>query len=383
MAPVRCVRHAHLLVVTLSLLFQCLPLIGSAEKIAASCWRCGDIFVMLEHATRGECPTCHAACRLSEDTGLLALHCMDSGSDSCAFILHCPDRSTVVFSGGSGGNGQRIVDYLKQLGTEEITALIGADKTNACMQSLTGIMKQFKVLQLFDPGFKNEGGLYADYLKTLRTGDVNYRVVRAMENISCGAVRFYIMKPSSFNADTPDEKGLSLCVVHGGNSFLLSERLHGQGAAIQQLPAFPAADVPRVLFEGASAPLKAVGSPYRGGGPIVLQSDGRAIGVRSLRQISIISSRDDNKSAPAPAVQPEAPSRSSKAAGARQGKININTASVTELDDALSGIAAKKAGTIVQFRKTHGPFRSIEDIKNVPGIGEKLFERNKDRICVR
>jgi len=383
MAPVRFVRHAHLLVVSLFLLFHCVPSIGSAEKIAVRCWRCGDIFTMLEHATRGQCSSCHATCRVSEDTGVLVLHCVDSGSDSCAFILHCPDRSTVVFAGAGGGNGQRVVDYLKQLGTEEIAALIGADKTKECMQSLTGIMKQVRVVQLFDPGFKNEGDRYADYLRTLRVGEVDYRVVRAMENISFGAVRFYIMRPSSFNANTPDEKSLSLCVVHGGNSFLLSGGLHGQGATIQQLPAFSAADVPRVLFQGASASLKAVGSPYRSGGPIVLESDGREIGVRSLRQISITFSRDDGEGAPATGDRPAAPSRTSGAVGAARGKININTASAAELDDALSGIGTKKAATIIEFRKTHGAFRSIEDIKEVPGIGEKLFQRNKDRICVR
>ena len=383
MAPVRFVRHAHLLVVSLSLLFHCVPSIGSAEKIAVRCWRCGDIFTMREQAMRGQCPSCRAAYRLSEDTGLLALHCMDSGSDSCAFILHCPDRSTVVFAGAGVGNGQRIVDYLKQLGTEEIAALIGADKTKECMQSLMGIMKHVRVVQLFDPGFKNEGDFYADYLKTLRVGEVNYRVVRAMENISFGAARFYIMRPSSFNANIPDEKSLSLCVVHGGNSFLLSGGLHGQGATIQQLPAFSAADLPRMLFQGASASLKAVGSPYRSGGPIVLESDGRGIGVRSLRQISITSSRDDREGPPAAAERPEVPSRTSRAAGAPQRKININTASATELDDALSGIGPKKAGTIIEFRKTHGAFRAIEDIKEVPGIGEKLFQRNKDRICVK
>jgi len=382
MAPVRFVRHAHVFIVSLSLLFHHVPSTSSAEKIAARCWQCGDIYVMPEHATRGQCPTCHAASKLSEDTGVLALHCVESGSDSCAFIMHCPDRSTVVFTGAGDGNGQRVVDYLKQLGTEEITALIGANRTKACMKSLVGIMTHCKVMQLFDPGFRNEGDAYADYLKTLRAGDVNYRVVRAIENISCGAVRFYIMKPSSFNADTPDEKGLSLCVVHDGNSFLLSGGLRGQGTSIQQLPSLSASDVPRMLFQGASAPLKAVGSPYRSGGPIVLESDGRVIGVRGLRNISITSSRDDREVSPTAAVQPGAPSRTSRAAGAPQGKININTASATELDE-LSGIGAKKAATIVEFRKAHGLFRSIEDIKKVPGIGEKLFERNRDRMCVR
>ncbi len=383
MAAVRFVRHGHAFIVSLSLVFHQLPSTSGAEKIAARCWQCGNIFVILEHAIRGKCPACSATCKLSEDTGMLAIHCVESGSDSCSFIMHCPDRTTVVFIGSGSGNAQRVVEYLKQLGTEEITALIGASRTKACMQSLVGIMTHCKVAQLFDPGFRNEGNAYADYLKTLQAGDVNYRVVHAIENISCGAVRFYIIKPSSFNADISDEKALSLCVVHGGNSFLLWGGLRGQGALLQQFTSLPAADVPRMLFQGASAPLRAVASPYRSGAPIILQSDGRMIGVRGLQNISIASSlRSDRETSPVAAAQREAPSRTSKTGGAPQGKININTASAAELE-ALNGIGPKKAGTIVQFRKAHGQFRSIDDIKNVPGVGEKIFERNKDRLCIR
>jgi competence ComEA-like helix-hairpin-helix protein len=379
MASVRFVRHSCLLVLSLSVAFNSLPSSGSAEKTAVRCWRCGEIFTVIAHATGSRCPTCRVACRLSQDSGALALHCLESGSDSCAFILHCPDRSTVVFTGAAGGSGQRVVDYMKQLGAEEISVLIGADRTKECMQSLVGIMKQRRVAQLFDPGFKNEGGIYDDYLNTLRACEVNYRVVRAMEYLSFGAVRLYIMRPSSFDMDTPDENSLSLCVVHGGNSFLLSQGLHGRGASVQQLSSLPAEQVPHIFFEGASSSLKAMGSPYRSGGPIVLESDGREIAVRSLRQITVSSSRDERE---APSVRPATSSRPSRAAARPQGRININTASAGELDE-LSGIGAKKAAAIVEFRKTHGPFRAIEDIKNVSGIGEKLFDRNKDRICIK
>lgn len=61
--------------------------------------------------------------------------------------------------------------------------------------------------------------------------------------------------------------------------------------------------------------------------------------------------------------------------------ININTASAAELE-ALPGIGPSLAQRIVAYREEHGPFRTIEDIKNVSGIGEGRFAQIKDLITV-
>ncbi len=62
-------------------------------------------------------------------------------------------------------------------------------------------------------------------------------------------------------------------------------------------------------------------------------------------------------------------------------KININTATVDELL-SLKGIGLKKANAVIAYRGENGPFTKVEDIKNVKGIGDKIFERIKDRITV-
>ncbi len=61
-------------------------------------------------------------------------------------------------------------------------------------------------------------------------------------------------------------------------------------------------------------------------------------------------------------------------------KIDINSASVEILDRELNGIGPKKAAAIVEYREQNGPFKSIEDIQKVYGIGEKTFERNRNKI---
>jgi len=62
-------------------------------------------------------------------------------------------------------------------------------------------------------------------------------------------------------------------------------------------------------------------------------------------------------------------------------KVNINTAGVDELV-ALPGIGKAYAERILEYRQKNGPFKRIEDILNVRGIGEKTFERIRDRLTL-
>ena len=59
--------------------------------------------------------------------------------------------------------------------------------------------------------------------------------------------------------------------------------------------------------------------------------------------------------------------------------VNINTATTEQLK-TLNGIGDSKAKSIIEYREQSGGFKSIEDIKNVTGIGEKMFEKIKDQI---
>lgn len=62
------------------------------------------------------------------------------------------------------------------------------------------------------------------------------------------------------------------------------------------------------------------------------------------------------------------------------GAINLNTATKKELMK-LDGIGSKKANEIIQYREKT-PFKTIDDIKNIKGIGDKLFDKIKDKIEV-
>lgn len=62
--------------------------------------------------------------------------------------------------------------------------------------------------------------------------------------------------------------------------------------------------------------------------------------------------------------------------------VNINTATQTELE-TLSGIGPSTALKIIKYREENGKFKNIEDIQNVPGIGDSKFENIKESICVK
>ena len=64
-----------------------------------------------------------------------------------------------------------------------------------------------------------------------------------------------------------------------------------------------------------------------------------------------------------------------------QGKININTASASQLQ-RLEGIGETKAKAIIDYREKNGDFQTVEDIMKVSGIGEKTFQKIKDNIEV-
>lgn len=63
------------------------------------------------------------------------------------------------------------------------------------------------------------------------------------------------------------------------------------------------------------------------------------------------------------------------------GKININLASQAELEQ-LPGIGPGLAKRIIDYRQSHGGFKTIEEIMAVPGIGPRLFSQIKDQIAL-
>lgn len=61
-------------------------------------------------------------------------------------------------------------------------------------------------------------------------------------------------------------------------------------------------------------------------------------------------------------------------------QVDINTADAATLAEALTGVGAAKAQAIVDYREQHGPFKSVDELAMVDGIGEKTLAANKDKL---
>lgn len=67
--------------------------------------------------------------------------------------------------------------------------------------------------------------------------------------------------------------------------------------------------------------------------------------------------------------------------GAALAAVNLNTASVGELD-AVKGIGPGKAKAIVQYREKNGPFKSVDDLSQVKGFGQKSVDKLRPELTV-
>ncbi len=86
------------------------------------------------------------------------------------------------------------------------------------------------------------------------------------------------------------------------------------------------------------------------------------------------------------AAQQQPPPQQQQRSGERAkkpiaGVVNINTASAADLQ-RLPGIGAKTAARIIEYRQKNGPFKKIEELMNVRGVGEKNFLKLKPNITV-
>lgn len=64
----------------------------------------------------------------------------------------------------------------------------------------------------------------------------------------------------------------------------------------------------------------------------------------------------------------------------QEGQISINHATAEQLAVGMNGIGLKKAQAIVSYREQYGPFTAIDQLKEIPGIGNALVERNHARL---
>lgn len=68
--------------------------------------------------------------------------------------------------------------------------------------------------------------------------------------------------------------------------------------------------------------------------------------------------------------------------GAFAAPVDVNTADAATLATSLTGIGAAKAAAIVAYRDANGPFRTLDELAKVKGVGEKTVEKNRSILVI-
>lgn len=63
--------------------------------------------------------------------------------------------------------------------------------------------------------------------------------------------------------------------------------------------------------------------------------------------------------------------------------VNVNNATAEQIAEELSGIGISKATAIVAYREQNGPFKTVEELTQVKGIGLKTVEKNREEILLK
>ena len=170
---------------------------------------------------------------------------------------------------------------------------------------------------------------------------------------------------------------LIAAVIIGG-ALLISQRVGGEDPVEIKVSAQPAPEI-EVYLSGAIASEgiydvdenSTIGDLLRAAGGVTDDADISRI------KIQVLSADESPYGVPEDSEAPEG----SEEVAHTDAKININTASLEALM-SLTGIGEVKAQAIIDYRNENGPFRSVEELVNVSGIGEKTLDKLRDQITV-
>ncbi len=182
--------------------------------------------------------------------------------------------------------------------------------------------------------------------------------------------------------------GIALGALSGllGAGLLLLVNRNPAGKPIQLLP--PPTPAPyKVYITGAvMKPGVYAISPDARVEDVLIAAGGPAPGA-DLASVNLAAPIDDGQRIWIPTISPfdpsDAPQNNEEAISPEGNKqlININSATQAQLE-TLPHIGPGLAREIIRYREEHGPFRNINEIQEVPGIGPTIFARIKDSITV-
>jgi competence protein ComEA len=153
-----------------------------------------------------------------------------------------------------------------------------------------------------------------------------------------------------------------------GKAILLSTPLEAPGVRVSVRGAVAAPGVYRL------APGSIVQDALEAAGGVLPQAD--------TSRLNLAAPLSDGQEVRVPLMAPSpAPGTPQTTISTGSGKINLNTATLEELD-SLPGVGPVLAQRIIDYREQHGPFQSVDELLNVEGIGPALLKKIRDLVEV-
>lgn len=341
----------------------------------------------------------------------IKVHFIDIGQGD-AILIQENEEHNVLIDGGNRWNSveEKMINYLEKNNVEKIDALISTHAHADHIGSLEAVINNFEVEQVYDPGKIHTSKTFENYLIAIDKNNIAFDTPRRNEEIIIGNLNFKVLHPvGNVERYSLNNSSIVLKLNYKNISFLFTgdiEKEVERDILEDNLPLN--ATILKVAHHGSStssskdfieevSPETAViqvgrdnkfGHPDQStikhfkeenikilrndlNGDIVISSNGNSYDIKTERsQSKTDSSKINNNN-----------NTASDNKSADQNKININTASASQLEN-LWGVGPATAENIIEYRENNNGFESIEEIKNVNGIGEAKFERWKDKITL-
>lgn len=315
-------------------------------------------------------------------------------------LIQCPNGRNILIDGGESKAGQAVVSYLRSRGIVKIDLLIATHPDADHIGGLVDVLEQYQVGQFIDPGKTHTTSLYENLLNLVSAKNIPYALGRKGDSYNFDEATMRVLSPTDQLYQDTNDCSVVIELKYGDIKFLLP----GDAAEAAELNMVLSKTLSRCQIlkaghHGSShsttkkllqsvkpeVAIISCGRDNRFGHPARetlsrLDSAGCEF-YRTDEQGNIRVETDGRqyqvileKRAQASPAAAERPRRESE-------KLNINAATAEQLQQ-IPRIGPVTSKAIVDYRREHGPFQTIEDIVNVSGIGPKTLERLRDRIRV-
>jgi len=337
-----------------------------------------------------------------EELDELKVHFIDVGQGD-SILIESPSGRIVLIDGGPRTAGEKVVSYLKKAGISAIDIVIGTHPHEDHIGGLIEVLRNFPVREVIDPGVVHTTKTFEDYLTIIDQRNIPFTEGRAgmSRDLGAGAV-MQILHPSSPSSSHLNDASIVARVVYGQMSFLFTgdaeeksefEMLarsniqlnstvlkvghHGSRTSTSQ--AFLDAVNPNhaVIMCGKDNryghPHQEVLSRLAAAGVQVLRTDIHGTMVMSATKDAVIIETLVDDTTPRPAPDPGYVPVPEPGPEPVLGRVNINTASLEELQEIVH-IGPARAEEIIRLR----PFSSVDGLTRVTGIGPARLQDIKD-----